>query len=74
MANRLQLNLPNTTSTSPPCETRFQESGSLNDLEFSFFWSGTPKGERRDAGVGFAITKGIVTKLTEMPRPVSDRS
>ncbi|KAK2186703.1 hypothetical protein NP493_193g01005 [Ridgeia piscesae] len=36
------------------------ESGSLNDLEYSFFWSGKPEGERREAGV------------TEMPRPVSD--
>ena len=29
--------------------------------------------ERREAGVGSAIKKNIVTKLTEMPRPVSDR-
>ena len=55
------------------CETRFSESGSLDDLEYSFFWSGKPEGERREAGVGFAIKKDIVTKLTEMPRPVSDR-
>ena len=55
------------------CETRFSESGSLDDLEYSFFWSGKPKGERREAGVGFVIKKDIVTKLTEMPRPVSDR-
>ena len=55
------------------CETRFSESGSLNDLEYSFFWSGKPEGERREAGVGFAIKKDIVTKLTEMPWPVSDR-
>ena len=55
------------------CETRFSESGSLDDLEYSFFWSGKPEGERMDAGVGFAIKKDIVTKLTEMPRPVSDR-
>ena len=55
------------------CETRFSESGSRNDLEYSFFWSGKPEGERREAGVGFAIKKDIVTKLTEMPQPVSDR-
>ena len=48
------------------CETRFSESGSLDDLEYSFFWSGKPEGERREAGVGFAIKKDIVTKLTEM--------
>ena len=55
------------------CETRFSESDSLNDLEYSFFWSGKLKGERREAGMGFAIKKNIVTKLTEMPRPVIDR-
>ena len=32
------------------CETRFSESGSLNDLEYSFFWSGNPEGERREGG------------------------
>ena len=55
------------------CETRFSESGSLDDLQYSLFWSGKPEGERREAGVGFAIKKDIVTKVTEMPRPVSDR-
>ena len=55
------------------CETRFSESGSLNELKYSFFWSGKPEGERREAGVGFAIKKDIITKLTEIPRPVSDR-
>ena len=39
------------------CETKFSESGSLNDLEYSFFWNGKPEGERRDAGVGFAIKR-----------------
>jgi len=55
------------------CETRFSESGSLKDLDYSFFWSGKPEGERREAGVGFAIRKDIVTKLTEIPQPISDR-
>ena len=54
------------------CETRFSESGSLNDLEYSFFWIGKPEREGREAGVGFAIKKYIYTKLTEMPQPVSD--
>ncbi|KAK2162994.1 hypothetical protein NP493_1493g00012 [Ridgeia piscesae] len=54
------------------CETRFSESGSLNDLECSFFRSGKPEGERREAGVSFAIKKDIVTKPTEMPRPQKD--
>ena len=54
------------------CEKRFSEYGSVDDLEYSFFWSGKPEGERRESGVGFAIKKDIVTKLTEMPRPVRD--
>ena len=54
------------------CETRLSESGSLDDLEYSFFWSGKSEGERPEAGVGIAIKKDIDTKLTEMPRPVSD--
>ena len=32
---------------------------SLNDLEYSFFWSDKPEGERTEAGVGFAIKKGF---------------
>ena len=36
-------------------ETRFHASGSLNDLEYTFYWSGKLNGERREAGVGFAI-------------------
>ena len=55
------------------CESRFSESGSLNDLEYSFFWSGKSEGERREARVGFAIKKDIITRLTEMPWPVNDR-
>ena len=55
------------------CETRFSESGNLNDLKYSFFWSGKAEGERREAGVGFAIKKDIVTELTEMPRPMTMR-
>ena len=53
-------------------ETRFPESGSFNNLEYSFFPSGKSEGERREAGVGFAIKKDIVAMLTEIPRPVSD--
>ena len=56
------------------CETRFSESGSLNDLEYSFFfWSGKPEGERSEAGVGCVIKKDIATKVIEMPRPESNR-
>ena len=41
-------------------ETRFHASGSLNDLEYTFYWSGKPNGERREAGVGFAIKRDIM--------------
>ena len=54
-------------------ETRFHTSGSLNDLEYTFYWSDKPNSERRETGVGFAIKMEIVAKLTEMPHPVSDR-
>ena len=33
-------------------ETRFHASGILNDMEYTFYWSGKPHGERREAGVG----------------------
>lgn len=54
-------------------ETRLSSSGSVTDIDYTFFWSGRPEEERREAGVGFAIKKEIVSTLTEMPRPVSDR-
>ena len=54
-------------------ETRFHASGSLNNLEYTLYWSGKLNGERREAGVGFAIKRDIVAKLTEMPHQVSDR-
>ena len=54
-------------------EPRFHASGSLNDMEYTFYWGGKPNGERREAGVDFAIKRDIVAKLTEMPHPVSDR-
>ena len=54
-------------------ETRLHASGSLNNLEYTFYWSCKPNGERREAGVGCAIKRDIMAKLTEMPHPVSDR-
>ena len=54
-------------------ETRLHTSGRLNDLDYTFYWSGQLNGERREAGVGFAIKRDIVAKLTEMPHPVSNR-
>ena len=42
------------------------------DLDYTLYWSGKPNGERREAGVGFAIKRDFVAKLSEMPHPVSD--
>ena len=53
MVNLSEKSLPKPTL----CEKKFSKTGSLNDLEYSFFWSGKPEGERREAGLGFAIKK-----------------
>ncbi|BHF85673.1 hypothetical protein SprV_1002884500 [Sparganum proliferum] len=43
-------------------ETRFSEQGQLEEVGagYTFFWSGRPRTERRDAGVAFAIRNDIV--------------
>lgn len=55
------------------CETRISESGSLNDMDYTFFWSGRPNGEKREAGVGFAMRRNIASMMIETPLPISDR-
>ena len=51
------------------CETKFSESGSFNDLEYSA--TGKPEGERTEVGVGFAFKNDIVTQVqTLMSRRV----
>uniref|UniRef100_A0A183SBE7 Endo/exonuclease/phosphatase domain-containing protein n=1 Tax=Schistocephalus solidus TaxID=70667 RepID=A0A183SBE7_SCHSO len=46
-------------------ETRLSEQGQLEEVGtgYTFFWSGRPKAERRDAGVAFAIRNDIVGRL-----------
>ncbi|VDL97918.1 unnamed protein product [Schistocephalus solidus] len=46
-------------------ETRFSEQGQLEEVgaSYTFFWSGRPKAERRDADVAFAIRNDIKEKL-----------
>jgi hypothetical protein len=39
---------------------------------YTFFWSGKPDGERRDAGVGFAIRNKLLDKI-EQPTAVNER-
>ncbi|VDL86756.1 unnamed protein product [Schistocephalus solidus] len=40
---------------------------------YTFFWSGWPKAERRDAGVAFAIRNDIMGRLPCLPQGINDR-
>ncbi|VDL95186.1 unnamed protein product [Schistocephalus solidus] len=40
---------------------------------YTFFWSGQPKAERRDANVAFGIRNDIVGRLTCLPHGIHDR-
>ncbi|BHF66282.1 hypothetical protein SprV_0200929800 [Sparganum proliferum] len=50
-------------------ETRFSEQGQLEEVGagYTFFWSGRPRAERRDAGVALAIRNDIVGRLASLP-------
>ncbi|VDM06448.1 unnamed protein product [Schistocephalus solidus] len=56
-------------------ETRFSEESQLEEVGagYTFFWSGRPKAERRNAGVAFAIRNGIVGRLPCLPQGINDR-
>nr|VZI24621.1 unnamed protein product [Spirometra erinaceieuropaei] len=56
-------------------ETRFSEQGQLEEVGagHTFFWSGRPRAERRDAGVAFAIRTDIVGRLPCLPQGINDR-
>ncbi|VDL96277.1 unnamed protein product [Schistocephalus solidus] len=56
-------------------ETRFSEQSQLEEVGagYTFFWSGWPKAERRDAGVTFAIRNDIVGRLPCLPQGINDR-
>ncbi|VDL91761.1 unnamed protein product [Schistocephalus solidus] len=56
-------------------ETRFSEQGQLEEVGVgcTFFRSGRHKGERRDAGVAFAIRNDIVGRLPCLPQDINDR-
>ncbi|BHF59645.1 hypothetical protein SprV_0100260600 [Sparganum proliferum] len=55
-------------------ETRFSEQGQLEEVGVgcTFFWSGRPRTERRDAGVAFAIRNDIVGRLPCLPQGIND--
>ncbi|VDL88338.1 unnamed protein product [Schistocephalus solidus] len=40
---------------------------------YTFYWSGRPKAERRDAGVAFAIRNDIIGLLPCLPQGINDR-
>ncbi|VDL95394.1 unnamed protein product [Schistocephalus solidus] len=56
-------------------EPRFSEQGQLEEMEsgYTFYQSGRPKAEQRDAGVAFAIRNGIVGHLPCPPHGINDR-
>nr|VZI21875.1 unnamed protein product [Spirometra erinaceieuropaei] len=56
-------------------ETRYAEQSQLEEVGagYTFFWSGRPRAERRDAGVAFAIRNDIVGRLPCLPQGVNDR-
>ncbi|BHF66044.1 hypothetical protein SprV_0200905800 [Sparganum proliferum] len=55
-------------------ETRFSDQGQMEELGagYTFFWSGRPRAERRDAGVAFAIRGDIVGRLPCLPQGIND--
>ncbi|BHF78099.1 hypothetical protein SprV_0602120900 [Sparganum proliferum] len=56
-------------------ETRLRLQGQLEEVGagYTFFWSGRPRAERRDAGVAFAIRNDIVGRLPCLPQGINDR-
>ncbi|BHF59924.1 hypothetical protein SprV_0100288500 [Sparganum proliferum] len=56
-------------------ETRFSKQGQLEEVGagYTFFWSGRPRTERRDAGVAFAIRNDIAGRLPCLPQGINDR-
>ena len=56
-------------------ETRFADTGEITEKGqgYTFFWSGKPASERREAGVGFAIRSSLIRKLESHPKGINDR-
>nr|VZI38511.1 unnamed protein product [Spirometra erinaceieuropaei] len=56
-------------------KTRLSEQGQIEEVGagYTFFWSGRPWPERRDAGVAFAIRNDIVGRLPCLPQGINDR-
>nr|VZI39969.1 unnamed protein product [Spirometra erinaceieuropaei] len=56
-------------------ETRFFEQDQPEEVGagYTFFWSGRPRAERRNAGVAFAIRTDIVGRLPSLTQGINDR-
>lgn len=54
-------------------ETRLEDTGSVREGSYTIFWSGLPEGERRHAGVAFAIRNELVDELMLTPKSISER-
>nr|VZI38872.1 unnamed protein product [Spirometra erinaceieuropaei] len=56
-------------------EPRFSEQGQLEEVGagYTFFWSGRPRADRRDAGFAFAIRTDIVGRLPCLPKGINGR-
>ena len=46
-------------------ETRIEEEGSHREKEYTFFWKGKSKEERREHGVGFAVNNKLLSMIEE---------
>ena len=46
-------------------ETRLADSGTLREKNFTFFWKGKSEEERRDHGVGFAVSNKLLRMASE---------
>ena len=56
-------------------ETRLLGEGQCTEVGagYTFYWSGRGEGERRQAGVGFAVKTSLVTTLDSLPQAINDR-
>lgn len=53
-------------------ETRLADSAKLREKDYTFYWQGKPKDEKREYGVGFAV-KNSLLKMVEPPSNGSER-
>ena len=55
-------------------ENRFADVGEIKEVGagYTFFWNGRKSEERREAGVGFAITTELVGKISGLPKGIND--